>query len=60
MCICMYITVHHMPKCMSCHKTTVAKQRGGHTVFMILYPSYFCESCVADNSSNYPKEISPW
>ena len=56
----MYITVHHMPKSMSCHKTTVAKQRGGHTVFMILYPSYFCESCVADNSSNYPKEISPW
>ena len=39
------VTVHHVPKCMSCHKAIVVIT-GGHIFFMIAYilcPSCFCE-----------------
>ena len=30
------VTVHHVPKCMSCHRAIVVIT-GGHIVFMIIY-----------------------
>ena len=38
--------VHHVPKCMSCHKAIVVITGGGDIVFMIAYilrSSCFCE-----------------
>ena len=40
-----HMTVHHVPKCMSCHKA-IAVITGKHIVFMITYilrSSCFCE-----------------